>query len=141
MADKPLVLEVYRIKNGWCAEGTVTLDNGNKYYSRVEISATSRPDLTSGDDDDDNPPEREEAVKELLDQLISLMENPLLQSVLPPSVKITLKAIKGTRKLIEKHKAGSMAAGFNLAKIGQCVEEGNEIIVGAVRAQRLYGKC
>lgn len=138
MSDKTLLLEVYRIENGWCAEGSVQATNGNKYHAKVEVHKTLRSDLTSGEDDE---PEREEAVKELLDQLIALLENPILQPVLPTSVKVTLKAIKATRRLIEKKREGSMAAGFNLAKMGQLVEEGNEIICGAVRAQRLYGKC
>lgn len=136
MSNKALTIDVYKQSNGWIAEGTVRATNGNIYRAKVEISRTLRDDLTSGEDDE---PEREEAVKELLDQLITIIENPILQPFLPASVKVTVKAIKATRRLIEQKKAGSMAAGFHLAKMGQLVQEGNEIICGAVRAQRLYG--
>ncbi len=142
--ERALVLEVYPCGEGWCAEGQILLNNGNKYTAKVEIQATARKDLRAAGEDDDNPPEREEAVKELLDQLITLLENPILKPYLPTSVKVTLLAIKGTRKLLEKHRAagrGSIAAGFNLAKLGQEASSGNDIIVGALRAQRLYGKC
>jgi hypothetical protein len=146
MADKTLVLEVYRVPNGWCAEGTITLDNGNKYHSKVEVQAATRKDLYSageGDGEGDEP-KREEAVKELLDQLIALLENPILQPVLPLSVKVTVKAIKGTRRLLEAKRAGghgSMSAGFNLYKLGLAAKDGNDIIVGALRGQRLFGEC
>jgi hypothetical protein len=133
MSDKYLVLEVYRVKNGWCAEGTINATNGNKYHSKVEVHAITRGDVAGSEE-----PEREEAVKQLLDQLIDLIENPLLQEVLPTSVKVTLKAIKGTRKLIEKHREGSTAAGFNLGNLQHKIE--NPIICGALRAQRLYGR-
>jgi len=130
--DKYLVLEVYRVKHGWCAEGTINATNGNRYHSKVEIHKTTREDSAGAED-----PERDEAVKQLLDQLIDVIENPLLQSVLPTSVKVTLKAIKGTRRLIEQHQRGSTAAGFNLGNLQHKLN--NPIICGAVRAQKLYG--
>lgn len=131
MSEKTLVLEVYRIPSGWCAEGCITAMNGNRYHSKVEIHKYTRQESAGAED-----PERDEAVKQLLDQLIDLIENPLLQSVLPVSVKVTLKAIKGVRRLIEKNKQGSTAAGFNLSKLQY--ELDNEIVCGALRAQRLY---
>jgi len=130
---KTLVLEVYKVPNGWCAEGCVTAPNGNQYHSKVVIHKYTRQESAGAED-----PERDEAVKQLLDQLIDLIENPQLQSVLPASVKVTLKAIKGVRKLIEKHQQGSTAAGFNLGNMQYQLE--NPIICGALRAQRLYGQ-